>query len=235
MEIAAQAFGALAIIGGIAVTILLSYHKQTPAVWTTFATIVCVGLMVCLMWQNSILEKETTTVSQIQAVIPQLEEPTFSEEVDTVSVSLGVGGITDSTGVVRLKEKPREPFSFGGFKPVKLYFSEGKLYADVKIYGGANLPPIEIKKNKLINKPHNWDFNSNKNALEIVNENQIPFYQFFYKTPSHIVVNGIFPFPGGLILANEDGMVLNPLLPTTFKLKPIFKYPSWKYPGEYKE
>ena len=235
MEIAAQAFGGLAIIGGIAITVLLSYHKQTPAVWTTFATIVCVGLMVCFLWQNSILEKErTATKKTAQTTKPQLEEPTFSEEVNEISVSLG-SGITDSTDIAKLKEKPREPFSFGDFKPVKLYISGGKLYADVKIYGGKNLPPLEIKKNKIINKPHDWDFNSNKNALEIVNENQTPFYQFFYKTPSHIVLNGIFPFPGGLILANENRMVINPSLPTTFNLKPIFKYPSWKYPGEYKE
>ena len=71
--------------------------------------------------------------------------------------------------------------------------------------------------------------------MEIVNQNKIPIYQFFYKTLSHIVMNGIFPYPGGFILANENGAIQNPTLPTTFKLKRIFKYPSWKYPGEYEE
>jgi len=48
-------------------------------------------------------------------------------------------------------------------------------------------------------------------------------------------MNGIFPFPGGLILANENGATINPILPTNFSLKRIFKYPSWKYPGEYEK
>jgi hypothetical protein len=63
----------------------------------------------------------------------------------------------------------------------------------------------------------------------------MPIYQFYYKTPTHIVVNGVFPYPGGLILAGPEGMVLNPFLPVSFQLKPMFKYPSWKYPGVYAE
>ncbi len=134
-----------------------------------------------------------------------------------------------------LSEAPREPFRLSGYSPAKLYLEGGKLYADVSIYGGSGLPPIQIKHNKLINKPPEWDFNSNAKALEIVNDKGIPVYQFYYKTPSHIVMNGISPFPGGLILANESGAALNPFLPAQFKLKPMFKYPSWKYPGEYSE
>jgi hypothetical protein len=232
MQIAIQAFVYLSVIGGIVIGILLYYHKQTPSVWVTFATLVSLSLAFCLYWQNSILEKEKNTQP---TKIPKLEEPTFSEAVDKVSFSLGEGGITDITDISRLKEQPREPFNFGGFKPVKIYISNDKIYADVEIYGGSNLPPIQIKRNKLMNKPPHWDFNSNRNALEIVNEKQIPIYQFIYKTPSHIVFNGIFPFPDGLILASEKGVVLNPTLPTTFELKRIFKYPSWQYPGEYEK
>ena len=113
---------------------------------------------------------------------------------------------------------------FNNYRPVELYIENGQLYADVKIYGGSGFPPIEIKKNKLSNKPKDWDFNSNEKAMEIVNGNGVPIYQFFYKKPSHIVMNGVFPYPGGLTL-----------LPITFKLKRIFKYPSWKYPGEYEK
>lgn len=81
--------------------------------------------------------------------------------------------------------------------------------------------------------PHNWDSNKNENALEVVNEAGAPIYQLIYKRDGHIVVNGAFPFPGGLVLADEQRMVMNPSLPAKLELKRIFKYPSWKYPAEY--
>lgn len=163
----------------------------------------------------------------------ELLEPTFSEKTETVNFSMGERGFTVGYNYSSLERKAMDPFNFAGFSPVRLYIEDNNPYADVTIYGGSGLPPIEIKHNQLSNKPHDWDFNSNENALEVVNEKKIPVYQFYYKTPSHIVVNGIFPYPGGLILANQSGAMLNPILPTSFKLERIFKYPSWKYPGQY--
>lgn len=182
---------------------------------------------------QSCMKDEMDAYYQVRA-LPKLKKPTFSEQIENVSFSLGERGISIDYTKKALKEQ-KEPYNFGEYKPVKLYMKNGNLFADVKIFGGSGLPPIEIKQNELINKPHDWDFNSNDKALEIVDKNKTPIYQFYYKTPSHIVVNGIFPFPGGLILANENGVLLNPSLPTTFTLKRIFKYPSWKYPGEYEE
>ncbi len=160
-----------------------------------------------------------------------LKTPRFSEKVEEVIFSLGERGISVGYRISDLEKTPKEPFMLNHFSPVKVYVRGGEPYADVKIYGGSGLPPIEIKNNQLLNKPPEWDFNSNERALEIVDQNYRPIYQFFYKSPSHIVLNGIFPFPGGLILANENGTLINPYLPVTFSLKRIFKYPSWKYPG----
>ena len=175
-------------------------------------------------------------IEQTQSKTQNLREPRFSENIENFSFSLGERGI--SVGYkkeVLEKEHMNNLFVFNNYRPVELYIEGGQLYADVKIYGGHGLPPIEIRKNKLSNKPHDWDFNSNDKALEIVDNKQTPIYQFFYKTPSHIVMNGIFPFPGGLILANENGATINPIFPTNFSLKRIFKYPSWQYPGEYEK
>jgi hypothetical protein len=73
MEIVAQAFGALAIIGGISITILLYYHKQIPAIWATFATVVCASLMVCLMWQNYIQNNQANkTLATQNAIEPNV-------------------------------------------------------------------------------------------------------------------------------------------------------------------
>jgi hypothetical protein len=164
---------------------------------------------------------------------PKLQLPRFSEKVEHVFFSLGENGITMGYSKAALEKAPNEPFLLNNFRPVKVYVKNEMPYVDVKVYGGSEFPPLEIKDNKILNKPPSWDFNSNDRAMEIVNENHVPMYQFYYKTPSHIVLNGIFPFPNGLILASEKGVVFNPTLPATFKLNRIFKYPSWKFPGVY--
>lgn len=57
MQTAIQAFLFFGTIGAILIGILLYYHKQTPAVWTTFATILSFTLSFCLNWQQSIWQK----------------------------------------------------------------------------------------------------------------------------------------------------------------------------------
>src|SRR5229473_4631490 len=74
------------------------------------------------------------------------------------------------------------------------------------------------------------------NALEVVNADGIPLFQMIRKTPTNIIVNGIFPMPrGGIIVAGPKGMIANANQSDVdgLQLKPIFKYPSWKYPGQY--
>lgn len=203
----------------------LSQHHSTAAIWILFSTVVIIALGGCLYWQQLVWKEETQR---------ELEEPTFREKVEEVTFSLSEGGIHVIYKFSELEQGPKEPFNFGGFSPVKIYVEDSKLYADVTVYGGAGLPPIEIKHNEYVVRPTNWDLNKSSTALEVVNESQEPVFQLIYKKPSHIVVNGIFPFPGGLILANESGMILNPTMPTSFSLERIFKYPSSKYPGKYK-
>jgi len=227
MKVAIFGIGIIATLLLFTAGIIFNSHR-VAAIWVIFATVVAYALSFSLYWHNDINSNVNT------APKPVLKKPIFSENIDTFTFSLGERGFSSGYSVEALKE-PKEPYNFGKYKPVKLYIKDGNLFADVKIYGGSNLPPIEIVQNELSNKPHDWDFNSNNKALEIVDKNKNPIYQFFYKTPAHIVVNGIFPFPGGLILANDQGAVINPSLPTNFKLKRIFKYPSWQYPGEYEK
>jgi hypothetical protein len=63
MEIMYQASFALAVIGAIAITILLYYHKQTWACWTTFATVLLVALGFSLLWQDKIWKTAASTSS----------------------------------------------------------------------------------------------------------------------------------------------------------------------------
>lgn len=223
MKVAIYGTGIIATLLLFTAGIIFNSHR-IAAVWIIFATIVTYALSFSLYWHDDIKSK------------PRLKEPMFAENTENFTFSLGERGFSIGYSKKALeKNHINTGFVFGDYHPVDLYIENGKLYADVKIYGGSGLPPIEIKKNKLFNKPQDWDFNSNEKAMEIVNDKGVPVYQFFYKKPSHIVMNGIFPYPGGLLLANENGVTQNPLLTTKFKLNKIFKYPSWKYPGEYEE
>ena len=163
------------------------------------------------------------------------EQPRFSEEVKSFSFSLGANGSTISYSKEGLEKGIMEPYAFGEFKPFKLYIENGVLYADISVYAGSNLPPIKIVRDKLSGKPKDWDFNSNKNAIEIVNSAGKPMYQFLYKSASQIVVNGIFPFANGFLIAGPKGLTViqNANVIAEYDLEPIFRYPSWKYPGEY--
>ncbi|MEW6601129.1 MAG: hypothetical protein AB1499_09175 [Nitrospirota bacterium] len=177
--------------------------------------------------------KEEGKLKDIKSM-PEIKKPMFSENIKYYRFSLGGRGINIGYEKEVLENgHMNNILVIGNYRPFELYIEEGKLYADVKIYGGKGRPPIEIKKNKLSNKPPDWDFNSNETALEIVDNNYSPIYQFIYKTPSHIVINGIFPIPDSFILACDSGTTSSSIVPTNFSLKRIFKYPSWKHPGKY--
>lgn len=158
------------------------------------------------------------------------EQPTFREKVDEVTFQLG--GISITYDLEQLKTTKKQPFNFYGYSPVTLYVEGEQLCADVKIYGGKNKPPIEIVHNDFVVRPLGWDKNFNREAFEVVDTKHNPMFQFIYKSKTHILVNGIFPSGGGLALASEGHVVFNPILPTMFSLKRIFKYPSSKYPGQ---
>lgn len=160
------------------------------------------------------------------------KEPTFKEDRDNLMFSLG-GGMTCGYSVEQLRKGPATPFNFGGHLPIKVYLKGRKLFADVEVFPGAGLPPIKIIGNKLSGLPPNWDSNKNESALEIVNQNFVPVYQFIYKNDGHVVLNGVFPFPSGVVLADAGKMVINPTMPAKLSLARLFKYPSWKYPAVY--
>ncbi len=157
--------------------------------------------------------------------------PTFDQKHETLNFSLG-GGITCGYSEEQLRKQPNEPFQLGGHVPIKVYLEKDKLYGDVEIFSQSGMPPITITKNCISGLPHDWDVNKNEKALEVVDKNKNPVYQLIYKNDGHIVLNGIFPFPGGVVVADENGMIMNPSLPYTLILQRIFKYPAWKYPAK---
>jgi len=168
----------------------------------------------------------------------KLPQPTFSEaKSDEVSFSLGEEGVTDTQTMESLRKGTHTPFNLYGYTPVVLRAKGNVLSYDVTIWGGSRQPPIEVKDNKFTVRVPGWDYNSNGIAFEVVDESGAPIFQMIRKKPNHFVMNGIFPLPNGqLIVAGPNGLYgSTPSVPAGFSLKPIFKYPSWKYPGQYAE
>ena len=97
--------------------------------------------------------------------------------------------------------------------------------------------------------PSNWDFNHSANAIEVVNERLVPIFQFYYKDDTHLVFNGVITSAAttakhnGVAFISETHYSVETMMDFSkndfFKriealnLKTIFKYPAWKYPGEY--
>lgn len=151
--------------------------------------------------------------------------PTFIDASQEVIFSLGEGGVHHVYPWEDFQNKIADPFRQEQI-PFYAYVYNGKICVDVSIYGNKENPLVQIKQNKLIVFPQDWDRNHDKNAFEVVNEKQEPIFQLIYQTPFHLIVNGIFPVSNGLLYASESGLAQSPIPKTDFRLRRIFKYPS---------
>jgi hypothetical protein len=176
--------------------------------------------------QEKIAEPITPSIKE-----PDLQDPTFAPGVEEMTVFFGGFGVKFNP-----KASGTKIFDIAGFVPIRLHAEEDKLFADVTIYGGEGKPLIEITNNRFIVRPHNWDRNSSNAALEIVDEKQRPILQLIYEKPTQIRINGYLPGPKGILLVGAGNKTYSNPGPeelAAISLKPIFKYPSWKYPGQY--
>jgi hypothetical protein len=163
-------------------------------------------------------------------------QPQFGELTEKVEViDFTVAGLTAGEEVENLKKGPRQPFLWAGFAPITAYIDKrNRLHYKIKFWDGTRKSPIEINDNDFVVRDPFLDRNFNRNALEVVKDGK-PIFQMIRENPSHIIINGIFVLPDGKILLGKDfHSIYNPLvIPESFKLEPIFKYPSWKYPGRF--
>lgn len=262
METLAPIVVIAASIGTICIFVFLHYGKDSFAIWTCFISVTLFTLAVCLYWQGYVFKKaaqdrtppppprnldiadrgeksQPKNQKQKEPTFtpkekPEREKPTFTADAGKVSITLGKNKrVWD---VSELKKKPKDPLLFPGkgkVKPLLIYIEDDNLFADCTVYGGEGLPSISVKHNNPSNVPPGWDFNINETALEVVNKEGAPVYQFIYKTKSHVVINGVFPTPSGPFIVDEESIRRASALPVKTHMKRIFKYPSWKYPGQY--
>ncbi len=141
MKVAIFGFGIVATLLLFTAGIIFN-SKRIAFIWVMFSALVLYALSFALYWHNDIKSK------------PELKEPMFSENVENFTFSLGERGMSVGYSKNALEKKHiNTGFVFNNYHPVELYIENGQLYADVKVYGGSGFPPIEIKKNKLSNKP----------------------------------------------------------------------------------
>jgi hypothetical protein len=163
---------------------------------------------------------------------------TFKDQSDVVSLSLGEGGATFSTSIARLRKMPWQPFVMMGVNSPNFSISADvdTLLVTTSVGGGHFGPVIEVRNNAVAVREPSFDRNSNEHAFEVVNANGQPVFQLIQKNPTHIVINGYFPVENSRpILAGPDGFftAATDEQVASFHLKPIFKYPAWKFPGQY--
>jgi hypothetical protein len=160
-------------------------------------------------------------------VLPQESDARFHERIDAYLFSLGENGITTSATVDGLK-KGNVPFA--GL-PITVFAKEDddKIHYRIRIWNG--LRAMEITDGEFaFNEPYG-DRNFDDTALEIVDDHQKPMLQVIWKTSSHLVINGIFRMQNGaIVIADSNGW--RPMQAGD-SIKPLFKYPSYRFRGQY--
>jgi hypothetical protein len=93
----------------------------------------------------------------------------------------------------------------------------------------------ELKDNRLINNPPGWDWQADDNTFEIVNERGNPVFQLIYLSGNMASIRGVFFDGAECVLVGEQDVVIGRSRVeevARIRIKPIFKYPSRKYPKE---
>jgi len=151
----------------------------------------------------------------------------FHESTAVFFFTLGENGISASATVagLRMGQKP-----FVGF-PITVFAkdTDNKIHYRISIWNGMS--PVEVTDDEFSLHEPFWDRNFDKTTLEIVDEKQAPVLQVMWKTPTNLVINGIFRLQNGsVVIADSNGwrpMKLGD------KIKPLFKYPSRRFQGQY--
>ena len=117
-----------------------------------------------------------------------------------------------------------------------------RFFADVTIPGGFPFGPFKLSGTNIDGHlPPSWDMNFDANAIEIVNNDEVPIYQIIYKRPDVMEIYGVFLAGDKLMAVTRHGTRAMPtsvsgsptrIDPITLGLNKIFKYPSIAYPGK---
>jgi hypothetical protein len=200
-----------------------------------------------ITWSDR-LPKPTIMRSGAQPSQPHPDQPTgdhaswagFYELPESFVVSFGNMGMEITMSDLK-KWGQMIPVKTGGAVPmiIKPGQNGDVLFSFTAWAGGL----IRIENNKVQISNAFVDRNFSKNALEIIDKQGEPVFQMIRENASHITIYGIFTVPLAdpttgrrrvWCLDDEHPLDMGTTeCPADFKLTPIFRYPYWKYPGEY--
>lgn len=173
---------------------------------------------------------EQVSKPTFKEIKPELREPTFKEIPGPFQVVMGSNHMILSESNTR--DKPVHMLQLGDYASMDGYIEKGKVYVNTVLFGDDNRQAVTLKHNEFTSPPAKWDRNFDDTALEIVDGNLVPRFQLIYKDSRTVIINGVYPHPGGLIVMTDDGMVINPTPPLRVTMRRIFKYPSRLYQGQ---
>jgi hypothetical protein len=121
------------------------------------------------------------------------------------------------------------------YNPIAIRVKDDEVLLSVIVWDGVNAAAVKIQDNEFTVKPDGWDRNSSNDALEIVDRDQNPVLQIYYASATVIVINGIFPCPKSVLYSDEKSLKMLAKGDRGQPLKRLFKYPGWKYKGQFDE
>ena len=158
--------------------------------------------------------------------------PRFSERLRGLRINMGGSETTKSLQQLQSADGAGLIKSPG--VEVRARATNQVLYLDVDFFAKSDAPPMQIRKNELINKPVGWDMNSDDLAMEVVNDRNDPILQLVYPTDNIAVIRSFFTNDMGYVIMSEHkfGIGRYGNQRPTNPLSRIFEYPSYRFPGK---
>ena len=124
-----------------------------------------------------------------------------------------------------------------GLDPISVCVDNDRVFVNVRLSDDISSgTQAEIVHDHFIIEPAGWDWNFDEKAFEAVDDAKQPVLQLSYRSPSDILVRGVFVSRGVTALVTERGTTTIPAsdLPlfrakSDLQIKRIFKYPQDKY------
>lgn len=184
-------------------------------------------LVVCLVTSAFVKRRAASVPSRQGAWLP----PELPLRCELVFVTFG----GQTCGDTPARMHTNAGFRFGSNQPFRAYVRSNRFVVEAEFASDARgTHKVKIANGQVGSIPPSCDKNCNSNAFEIVDSLNKPILQLIYKTPEHVVINGLFEGGGVRTFAFEGTTRSFPQtqpFPRVPDRVAYFKYPSSKYQG----
>jgi hypothetical protein len=137
----------------------------------------------------------------------------------------------------KLRQREEIFADFGTNTLVKLALEEENLLFDSYFLGQSPnfIPKLTYRFSRFLYPPFGWDSQQSANAIELVDKTGAPVLQFIWRNPETIEINGNFEIGEEQIFLRGTNTYTEATRITSGigkSVKPLFRYPSWRYPHE---